>query len=139
SGEHGDLFTFLMRTEGLSFPEAVERLAAEAGVPVPRMTAVESRWEDQRARLLEVVTASAEFFEAQLRSSAGSEARRYLERRGLTRETIGRFRLGYAPSGRAALKDHLASLGFTAEEMTLSGMVVAGEDIPVSYDRFRQR
>ena len=139
SGEHGDVFTFLMKTEGLSFPEAVERLAAEAGVPVPRMTAVESRQEDQRARLLEVVAASAEFFEAELRDGAGGEARRYLERRGLTRETIARFRLGYAPSGRASLKDHLAGLGFTAEEMTLSGMVVAGEDIPVSYDRFRHR
>lgn len=139
SGEHGDIFTFLMKSEGLSFPEAVERLAAEAGVPVPRMTAVESRQEDQRARLLEVVAASAEFFEAELRDGAGGEARRYLERRGLTRETIARFRLGYAPSGRASLKDHLAGLGFTAEEMTLSGMVVAGEDIPVSYDRFRHR
>ena len=139
SGEHGDVFTFLMKTEGLSFPEAVERLAAEAGVPVPRMTAVESRQEDQRARLLEVVAASAEFFEAELRDGAGGEARRYLERRGLTRETIARFRLGYAPPGRATLKDYLAGLGFTAEEMTLSGMVVAGEDIPVSYDRFRHR
>src|SRR5690606_24430779 len=139
SGEHGDVFTFLMKTEGLSFPEAVERLAAEAGVPVPRMTAVESRQEDQRARLLEVVAASAEFFEAELRDGAGGEARRYLERRGLARETIARFRLGYAPPGRATLKDHLAGLGFTAEEMTLSGMVVAGEDIPVSYDRFRHR
>ena len=139
SGEHGDIFTFLMKTEGLSFPEAVERLAAEAGVPVPRMTAVEARQEDQRARLLAVVEASAAFFQEQLRGSAGAEARRYLERRGLERETIARFRLGYAPPGRATLKDHLAGLGFTAEEMTLSGMVVAGEDIPVSYDRFRHR
>lgn len=139
SGEHGNIFTFLMKTEGLSFPEAVERLAAEAGVPVPRVSDVEARQEDQRARLLAAVAASASFFEAQLRSSSGAEARRYLERRGLDRETIARFRLGYAPAGRSGLKDHLAGLGFSAEEMTLSGMVVAGEDIPVSYDRFRHR
>lgn len=139
SGEHGDIFTFLMKTEGLSFPEAVERLAAEAGVPIPRVSDVEVRQEDQRARLLAAVEASAAFFEAQLRSAAGAEARRYLERRGLDRETIARFRVGYAPAGRSVLKDHLAGLGFSAEEMTLSGMVVAGEDIPVSYDRFRHR
>ncbi len=139
SGEHGDIFTFLMKTEGLSFPEAVERLAAEAGVPMPRMTNVEARQEDQRARLSAVLEASLAFFEAQLRGSAGAEARSYLDRRGLSRETIARFQLGYAPASRAILKDHLASLGFTPEEMTLSGMVVAGEDIPVSYDRFRHR
>src|SRR5690606_28729182 len=137
SGEHGDIFTFLMKTEGLSFPEAVERLAAEAGVPIPRVSDFEARQEDQRSRLLAVVEASASFFETQLRGA--SEAMRYLEGRGLDRDTIAHFRLGYAPAGRSVLKDHLASLGFTAEEMTLSGMVVAGEDIPVSYDRFRHR
>ncbi len=139
SGEHGDIFTFLMKTEGLSFPEAVERLAAEAGVPMPRPTDADSRREDQRTRLLAVLEASLAFFQAQLRGGAGLEARRYLERRGLSHETISRFGLGYAPPGRAVLKDHLAGLGFTPEEMTLSGMVVAGEDIPVSYDRFRHR
>lgn len=139
SGEHGDIFTFVMKTEGLSFPEAVERLAAEAGVTIPRVSDAESRKEDQRARLQAVVAAAADFFEAQLRGNAGAEARRYLERRGLSTETIARFRLGYAPGGRAVLKEHLVQLGFSAEEMTLSGMVVAGEDIPLSYDRFRHR
>ncbi len=139
SGEHGDIFTVVMKTEGLSFPEAVERLAAEAGVPIPRVSDADARKEDQRVRLLAVLEASASFFEAELRGSGGAEARRYLERRGLSWETVTRFRLGYAPAGRATLKEHLAGLGFTAEEMTLSGMVVAGEDIPVSYDRFRHR
>lgn len=139
SGEHGDIFTFLMKTEGLSFPEAVERLAAEAGVPLPRVSDADTRKEDQRARVQSAVAAAADFFEAQLKGSAGAEARRYLEGRGLTPETIAHFHLGYAPAGRSVLKEHLAQLGFTAEEMTLSGMVVAGEDIPVSYDRFRHR
>lgn len=139
SGEHGDIFTFVMKTEGLSFPEAVERLAAEAGVPLPRVSDADARKEDQRVRLQAAVAAAADFFEAQLKGRAGTEARRYLEGRGLNPETMAHFRLGYAPGGRSVLKEHLAQLGFTAEEMTLSGMVVAGEDIPVSYDRFRHR
>ncbi len=139
SGEHGDIFAFVMKTEGLSFPEAVERLAVEAGVPMPRATVESSGQEDLRTRLLAVVEASAAFFEAQLRGPAGAEARRYLEKRGLDRGSIARFRMGYAPSGRSALKDHLAGLGFSPEEMALSGMIVAGADIPVSYDRFRHR
>ena len=139
TGEHGDVFTFLMKTEGLSFPEAVEQLAAEAGVQMPKMTAADARQEDQRTRLLAVLEASVTFFEEQFRSSAGAEARRYLEKRGLDRRTIAKFRLGYAPAGRSVLKDHLAELGFTGEEMATSGMLIAGEDIPVSYDRFRHR
>ena len=64
---------------------------------------------------------------------------RYLEGRGLTRDTMTRFRLGFAPGGRSALKEHLAPAGFTAEEMNTSGMLIHGDDIPVSYDRFRNR
>ena len=139
TGEHGDIFTFLMKTEGLSFPEAVEQLAAEAGVQMPKMEVVDQRQEDRRTRLFAVMTASVEFFEAQLRSPAGTEARRYLEKRGLDQRTIARFRLGYGPPSRSALKDHLAGLGFTAEEMALSGMLISGDDIPVAYDRFRHR
>ncbi len=139
SGEHGDIFTFLMKTEGLSFPEAVERLAAEAGVQMPKMSPADARQEDQRTRLLAVLEASVAFFEEQFRSAAGGEARRYLEKRGLDRRTIAKFRLGYAPAGRSVLKDHLAGLGFTGEEMATSGMLIAGDDIPVSYDRFRHR
>src|ERR671914_462372 len=73
SGEHGDIFSFVVKTEGLSFPEAVERL--------------------------------------------GQEARRYLDKRGLGRDAIGRFRLGYAPPGKSALKDHLAKAGFSTADM----------------------
>ncbi len=139
SGQNGDIFKFLMLTEGLSFPDAVERLAEEAGVPLPKPTQREEEAYDQRERLMAVLEASAQFFMAQLKSPAGQEARRYLERRGLTADGIGRFRMGYAPGGRSVLKDHLAKAGFTAEEMNLSGMLIWGPDIPVSYDRFRNR
>ena len=139
SGEHGDIFTFVMKTEGLSFPEAIERLAQEAGVALPKVSAQSHEQQDKRGRLYDLVEASAAYFERQLISPAGREGLRYLEGRGLTRDTMTRFRLGFAPGGRSALKEHLASAGFTGEEMNTSGMLIHGEDIPVSYDRFRNR
>ena len=142
SGEHGDIFTFLMKTEGLEFVEAVERLAADAGVVLPKpepRTRQEVEQVDERTRLMAVVEASAKFFEGQLWSSAGQEARRYLERRGLSRETMERFRLGYAPDGREVLKAHLAKAGFSVKEMALAGMEISGEDIATPYDRVRNR
>jgi DNA primase len=139
SGEHGDIFTFLMKTEGVSFPEAVERLAAEAGVSLPKPAEREAEREDGRARLYGLLEAAQHFYEASLAGPAGAEARRYLEGRGLARETIRRFRLGYAPADRHALERHLAGAGFTREEMVRSGMLIGGEDIAVPYDRFRHR
>ena len=143
SGEHGDIFKFLMTTEGLSFPEAVERLAGEAGVPMPvrseQTRERDAEIQDERQRLYALLEASAVFFRQQLTASCGTEARRYIERRGLQRETIATFGLGIAPSSRAALKDHLAKLGFTVPEMVSSGMLIGGDDIPVPYDRFRNR
>ena len=139
SGEHGDIFTFLMKTEGLSFPEAVERLAGEAGVPMPKLAARDEAREDERERLYRLVETAAQFFQKSLMSGAGGEARRYIEKRGLKRETIAAFRLGYAPNDRSALKQHLASAGFSLEDMIASGMLIGGDDIPVAYDRFRHR
>ena len=142
SGEHGDIFTFVMKTEGLSFPEAVERLAGEAGLALPKPTYQDHREverADERARLHQVLEASAAWFEARLKAPEGQEARRYIERRGLKRETIAEFRLGFAPAPRSALKEYLAGQGFTPAEMATSGMLIAGDDIPVPYDRFRNR
>ena len=139
SGEHGDIFTFLMKTEGLEFPEAVERLAAEAGVTLPKPTERDQSADDQRERLYRLLEASARFFEDNLRHASGAEARRYLEKRGLARETIASFRLGYAPNARTALKAHLSGLGFTLPDMIAAGMEIGGPDIPEPYDRFRHR
>ncbi|HWK37760.1 MAG TPA: DNA primase [Hyphomicrobium sp.] len=139
SGEHGDIFTFLMKTDGLSFPEAVEQLAEQAGVPMPKVSARDEAQEDARERLQRIVELSATFFENALLSGPGAEARRYLERRGLSRETIATFRIGYAPNSKSALREHLAAAGFKVEEMIASGMLIGGDDIPVAYDRFRHR
>ncbi len=139
SGEHGDIFTFLMKTEGLAFPEAVERLAQEAGVTLPKTEVQDKVREDERTRLYALLEASAKFFEASLVSAAGGEARRYIDKRGLKRETLQTFRIGYAPNSRTALKEHLTKAGFTSDEMGSSGMLIHGDDIPVPYDRFRNR
>ena len=131
-----------METEGLSFPEVVERLAAEAGLPMPKPEARDPAFEarqDERTRLYALLDASVRFFQERMRSAVGQEARRYLEKRGLRRETIEQFQLGYAPGARSALKEHLAAQGFAPQEMAASGMLISGEDIAVPYDRFRNR
>ena len=139
SGEHGDVFTFLMKTDGLSFTEAVEQLAAEAGVTLPKPDTRSVEREDERTRLMNLVEASAKWFEECLRGAAGAEARKYIAKRGLSQETIRKFRIGYAPPSRHALKDHLGKLGFSVDEMIRSGMLIGGEDIREPYDRFRHR
>lgn len=139
TGEHGDIFTFLIKLDGLSFPEAVERLAEEAGVAMPKPEARDVAREDERQRHYRLLEESAAFFEKQLNGQAGKSARGYLERRGVTQETIGRFRIGFALNGRTTLKDHLAQAGFSLDDMITSGMVIGGQDIATPYDRFRDR
>ncbi|GJE28081.1 DNA primase [Methylobacterium organophilum] len=139
SGKHGDAFTFLMETEGVSFPEAVERLASEAGVSLPKLSPETEQAESRRKGALEVMELATVFFEEQLRGRSGTEARHYLDRRGLGPETRARFRLGYAPGDRYALRDHLAGKGIDKETMSELGLLVAGEGISVPYDRFRDR
>ena len=139
SGEHGDIFSFLMKTEGLEFPEAVERLAEEAGIPMPVQTERNVEQEDQRDRLYRLIEVSATFFEESLVRGLGSEARRYLEKRGLAAETIQSFRMGFAPNSRSALREYLKSKGFSIADAAASGMLISGDDIPEPYDRFRNR
>ena len=142
SGEHGDIFTFLMKTEGLSFPEAVERLAGEAGVRLPAPTASERDVEhqDQRQRLLGAMQTAAAFYRTALASGGGNVARRYVtEQRRLSLETIAEFEIGYAPNSRSALREHLATKGTGVADMIAAGLLIAGDDIPVAYDRFRHR
>ncbi len=139
TGEHGDIFTFLIKVEGISFPESVEKLAAEAGVELPKDTPEMQRSADTRLRLREVTEASCHFFEQELKGPRGAGASEYLTKRRLDDRARTRFRIGYAPNGRDLLKNHLTSLGFTLEEIVTSGMCIGGRDIAVPYDRFRDR
>ena len=138
-GVSGDHFTFLVEQEGLSFPEAVAQLAEEAGLPIPDRDPDFEKREAQRASLHDVVEKAARFFEEALHGSEGGKARAYLRERGLSPEIQKRFRIGYAPASRNALKEHLAAANISQEQMVEAGLLIAGEDIPVSYDRFRDR
>jgi len=139
SGKHGDIFTFVMETEGTTFPEAVERLAAVAGLAVPRPSPEADAQEERRRTLHDVIELAAKFFEAALASRAGAKARGYLADRGIDPATQLKFRIGYAPAERFALKEHLGAQGISPADMIETGLLVAGEDIPVPYDRFRDR
>ncbi len=139
SGKNGNIFDFVMQTEGVSFPEAVERLAGQAGIPMPVMTREAQAHEERRKTLHDVVELAAKFFETNLASRDGARARGYLADRGISSATQLRFQLGYAPAEQYALKEHLGSLKISVEDMVEAGLLVAGEDIPVPYDRFRDR
>jgi len=139
SGKHGDIFGFVMETEGLAFPEAVERLAGLAGVPMPKVSREAEAHEERRGTLHDVLELAARFFETTLASRAGAKARGYLADRGIQPATQLTFRIGYAPAERFALKEHLGSQGVPVEDMIEAGLLIAGDDIPVPFDRFRDR
>jgi DNA primase len=139
SGKHGDAFAFLMETEGLSFPEAVERLAGMAGLAMPRQSDAEAADEKKRASLIEVLAMAARIFESNLQQPIGAKARGYLSDRGLGPAIQQRFSLGYSSPERFALRDGLAAKGVGVDQMIEAGLLVHGEDIAVPYDRFRDR
>jgi len=139
SGKNGDLITFLQETERLSFMEAVERLAAEAGVPMPAVDPRAAEQEKVRQGLADWLESAAAWFEAELRRPVGKEARAYLERRGLPESEWSRFRLGFSPAGRTALKDYLVAKGARPGELVEAGLLIAPEDGGAPYDRFRDR
>lgn len=138
-GVSGDHFRFLTDLEGLSFPEAVQQIADMAGVAMPQPDPQAEKREKERTSLLDVMELATGFFEDQLQTAGGAKARAYLRERGLTGRTIETFRLGYAPDSRNALKEFLAGKGVGKEQIEACGLVVHGPDVPVSYDRFRDR
>jgi len=139
AGKNGDIFTFLIETEGLTFPEAVERLAREAGVDMPRNDPRAEEREKKRGTLHDVLDLAATFFEEALQSRAGASARGYLQGRALTPELQRRFRIGYAPAEKSGLKTFLAGKNVSQEQMIEAGLLISGDDVPVSFDRFRDR
>ena len=139
SGKHGNIFDFVMETEGVSFPEAVERIASLAGVPLPAVTPDAARQEQRRRTLHDVMELATKFFQDTLNARGGAKARGYLADRAISPATQLQFRLGYAPGERFALKEHLGSQGISTDDMVEAGLLIAGDDIPVPYDRFRDR
>jgi len=140
SGKNGDLISFLQETERLSFVEAVERLAAEAGVALPAPDPRAAEQERERQTLSDWLELAAKWFEGELRRPVGAEARAYLTRRGLPESEWGRFRLGFSPSSRTALKDYLVAKGAQPGALVEAGLLIAPEEGGgAPYDRFRDR
>ncbi|WP_374304240.1 DNA primase [Ferrovibrio sp.] len=138
-GAHGDVIGFVMRNSGLAFPEAVEQLAQEAGLAVPQVRPEDRQKADQVATLGKAMEEAAKWFQAQLQASVGAEARAYIQKRGLKPETIERFRLGYAPQSRTAMKEALLARGLPEPLLVEAGLLIKPEDGGPSYDRFRHR
>jgi DNA primase len=139
SGRHGNIFDFIMQTEGVGFPEAVERCAAMVGMPLPAATPDAARQEQRRRTLHDVMELATKFFADTLASKIGAKARGYLADRAISPATQLQFRMGYAPAERFALKEHLGAQGVSVEDMVETGLLISGDDIPVPYDRFRDR
>lgn len=139
AGKNGNIFDFVMETEGLSFPEAVERLAGEAGLALPVVSREEAAREQRRGTVLDAMEESARFFEARLRSREGDAARAYLAGRGMGEAVQHEFRIGLATREKYALRDHLAGKDIDRDTMIEGGLLIHGEGIEVPYDRFRDR
>jgi DNA primase len=138
--EKGDVVGFVMKTEGLSFPESVEKLAREAGLEVPRATPQERERSERASTLQDVVEQAARWFQKQLRLPVGRQGLDYLRGRGLSDETIDDFRLGFAPDSRDGLLGALKREGVPVDKLVEAGLVIQPEDSGREpYDRFRGR
>ena len=138
-GAHGSSFDFLMETEGRSFPEAAEELAAIAGVDVPVQTPQDKERQERRASLHDVLEAACVYFERQLSSPAGAEARAYLDQRQLTQATRRKYRLGYSPKDRTQLTQFLVKEGFDKALVVEAGLHRPPQDGKDGIDYFRDR
>ena len=138
-GESGDAFSFLMKTEGLDFRGALEKLAGKAGVEIKPRNEQAVAQDRTRERLKEACAAASAFYHNLFRSHpAATAARAYAEKRGLTQSTIELFQIGFAPDSWDALGNHLLSRGYTSQELIDAGLV-AERDEGGHYDRFRNR
>ena len=140
SGKHGDAISFFMEVEGLSFPEAVERLAEMAGVEMPK---ADPRAEERAARNKKTISWMEQaqiFFEKSLYRDVGSAARDYLKGRGLSKTAAENFGMGFAPNHFSALKDELMQQGASAKMLIEAGLIIDPEDKGREpWDRFRDR
>jgi DNA primase len=138
-GAHGDAISFVMQTAGASFPEAVQSLAGEAGLELPKPSPSAEAAERQRLDLHAVLEATQRQYRDALRAPAGAPALDYLRGRGLSDATIARFGLGWAGEGRGALASSLAAAGITQAQLLEAGMLRTGADGGVRGELFFNR
>ncbi len=130
-GEHGDAISFVMKSTGAGFMEAVETLASEAGLEIPKASPQQAEAEQKRAGIAEVLEAAAQIYQKWLFAPEGKPALDYLRARGLTDATIQKFGLGWSGEGRGALASALSRQGIKPEQLIEAGLMKAGERGPV--------
>ena len=138
-GAHGDVIGFTMRQENRSFPEAVDILAAMAGMQVPKSSPEEAKRYEEEKNLYTLIEDAAKWFEEQLRIPSGRIALDYAKRRNLSEETISRFRLGFAPNDAQALIKYLTAKGYSPKQMVDAGLAKKSERDAGIYSFFRGR
>ncbi|OQY17801.1 MAG: DNA primase [Desulfobacteraceae bacterium 4572_35.1] len=141
-GVGGNVFSFLMRIEGLAFPQAVKRLAEQVGIEIPKdePSAYELQRRKEREQLNHIYTVATEYYhQLLLNDQRAAQARGYIRRRGFNSEAVRRFHLGYAPDGWDNLCKHLRSEGIDPEQAKVLGLIRSGNDGRPDYDTFRQR
>ena len=134
----GGVVNFIMEIENLTYGDAVRFLAKRAGLEVPDDGAYQSQYK-KKERLWALCRAAAQFYHAQLKTPAGEEARAYLQKRGVSGQTVTRFGLGYSPNRWTALLDVMTAKGYTKEELLEAGLLSQNRDKGTLYDRFRNR
>lgn len=140
-GEGGDVLKFLMKKEGLTFPEALKALSKRCGIalPSPELSPTQQQRAKERDNLLAVNRLARDFFVKTLSTQAGQQAREYLKRRGITRETIDTFQIGYAPDGWDRLGRYFQNRHVPAQLAAISGLLKPGKRHSGYYDSFRNR
>jgi len=135
----GDIFSFTMRRENMDFTEALRLLSEKAGIELKPLDTEELRQRDELDRLRALNAEAAQFYHHVLMESPRADAaRRYLERRGVKRETWGTFQLGYAPEDWHLVDEHLRRMGYSSEDILTAGLTTEGDRGNI-YDRFRDR
>jgi DNA primase len=138
-GTGGDIFSFIMKKEGIDFGQALRLLAQRGGITLSPPEAPDRAEDKEKERLFQINEAATEYYHHLLSSTkAGEAARSYLERRKLTPETVKEFRLGFSPDTWETLKNYLLNKDYKEKELAEAGLVIEREE-GGSYDRFRNR
>lgn len=137
-GNHGDIVRFVMKSEGYNFIEAVKLLANEAGLKLPEQSEAAREKYKTITTLYDVMEAACKWYEQQLLSPQNSQAREYISNRGLHKETVKTFRLGFASKNKSDLRNAMLKQNFTQKQLVDAGLIIQNEN-KESYDRFRNR
>ncbi|MCI5050131.1 MAG: DNA primase [Rickettsiales bacterium] len=137
-GAHGDAIGFVKDFESISYVQAIEKLAHEAGMELPQLTPEEIAKDRKRRSLLEVLELASQWFEAQLLSPSGYIAQQYLDKRGLSVEMVQKFRIGFAPDDRQALLKFMRANQVEDQQLIDAGLMIRSQERE-DYSRFRAR